>query len=91
MSDRTPKRPLKDTSRGSRGSRLAPQPARRVSRTQRETMYQRMLYIGLAGQRAIVLIADGEPVGIALGVALIVLPLIALWAIGREVEPRHAG
>ncbi len=44
-----------------------------------------LLYIGLAGQRAIVLIADGEPVGIALGVALIVLPLIALWAIGREL------
>lgn len=44
-----------------------------------------LLYIALAGQRAIVLLGSGEPVGIGLGLALLVLPLIAVWAIGREL------
>lgn len=44
-----------------------------------------LLYIVLAGQRAVVLLSSGEGVGIAMGVALIVLPIIALWAIGREL------
>ncbi|KAJ1680647.1 hypothetical protein LUZ63_024129 [Rhynchospora breviuscula] len=44
-----------------------------------------LLYIVLAGQRSVVLLASGDGVGIAMGVALIVLPLIALWAIGREL------
>ena len=40
-----------------------------------------LLYVVLAGQRALVLLSSGEPVGIAMGVALLVLPLLALWAI----------
>ncbi|MFG6403343.1 tetratricopeptide repeat protein [Microbacterium sp. P04] len=44
-----------------------------------------LLYIGLAGQRAWVLITTGDPVAIALGCALIVLPVIAVWALGREL------
>lgn len=44
-----------------------------------------LLYVVLAGQRALVLLGSGEGVGIAMGVALIVLPIIALWAIGREL------
>ncbi|WP_431795909.1 hypothetical protein [Microbacterium enclense] len=44
-----------------------------------------LLYIALAGQRAIVLLTSGEGVGVAMGVALIVLPIIALWAIAREL------
>jgi hypothetical protein len=44
-----------------------------------------LLYVVLAGQRALILVASGEPVAIAMGVALIVLPLLALWAIGREL------
>lgn len=43
------------------------------------------LYIGLVGQRAWVLMTSGEPVLIAMGVSLIVLPLIAVWALGREL------
>ncbi len=43
------------------------------------------LYIVLVGQRAILLVASGDPVGIAMGIALIVLPLIAVWALGREL------
>ncbi|KQR20985.1 hypothetical protein [Microbacterium sp. Leaf151] len=44
-----------------------------------------LLYVALAGQRALILVTSGEPVAIAMGVALFVLPLLALWAIGREV------
>lgn len=44
-----------------------------------------LLYIVLAGQRAFVLLTSAEPVAIVMGVALLVLPLLALWAIGREL------
>lgn len=42
-------------------------------------------YIVLVGQRAVLLVASGDPIGIAMGVALIVIPLIAAWALGREL------
>jgi len=45
-----------------------------------------ILYFVLMGQKAILLIASGEPVGIAMGAALIVLPLIGVWALGREIQ-----
>lgn len=44
-----------------------------------------LLYIVLAGQRAVILLTSGDGVAVAMGLALIVLPLIALWAIGREL------
>jgi cytochrome c-type biogenesis protein CcmH/NrfG len=43
------------------------------------------LYIVLVGQRAWLLLISGDPVGIAMGVALVVLPVIAVWAVGREL------
>ncbi len=43
------------------------------------------LYVALVGWRAVQFIATGEPVAIAMGVALIVLPVIALWALWREL------
>ncbi len=43
------------------------------------------LYIALVGQRAWLLIASGDGIGIAMGLGLIVLPLIAAWALGREL------
>ena len=44
-----------------------------------------LVYLVLVFQRAIMLIATGEPIAIAMGVALLVLPVIAAWAIGREL------
>jgi hypothetical protein len=44
-----------------------------------------LLYIVLVGQRAYLLLVSGEPVGVALGVALVVLPLLAAWALAREL------
>ncbi len=43
------------------------------------------LYIGLVAQRGWLLLTSGEPIGVAMGVALFVLPLIAVWALGREL------
>ena len=44
-----------------------------------------LLYIVLAGQRAWFLITSGDGVGIAIGVALLVLPALAVWGLGREL------
>lgn len=43
------------------------------------------LYVVLVAQRAWILVTSGDGVGIAMGLALIVLPLIAIWAVGREI------
>lgn len=43
------------------------------------------LYIVLVGQRAWLLLASGQPVAIAMGAALVVLPIVAVWALGREL------
>ncbi|MFB8892572.1 MULTISPECIES: tetratricopeptide repeat protein [Microbacterium] len=43
------------------------------------------IYIVFVAQRAVLLVMSGEPVGIAMGVALIVLPVIAAWALWREL------
>ena len=44
-----------------------------------------IVYIVLAGQRAVVLLTSGDGIAIAMGVALIVLPLIGIWALLREL------
>jgi hypothetical protein len=44
------------------------------------------LYIVIAGQQAVLFISTGEPIAIAMGIALIVLPLIGIWALVREVQ-----
>ncbi|GAA1059825.1 tetratricopeptide repeat protein [Agromyces bracchium] len=44
-----------------------------------------VLYVALVGWRAVQFVLTGEPVAIAMGVALIVLPIVAVWAIWREL------
>jgi hypothetical protein len=44
-----------------------------------------VIYLVLVFQRAIMLIATGEGIAIAMGIALLALPLVAAWAIGREL------
>lgn len=44
-----------------------------------------ILYIVLVAQRGWLLLTSGEPIGIAMGIALFVLPVIAVWALGREL------
>jgi hypothetical protein len=43
------------------------------------------LYIVLVGQRAWLLLVSGQPIGVAMGIALVVLPVIAAWALWREL------
>jgi tetratricopeptide (TPR) repeat protein len=43
------------------------------------------LYIVFVAQRAWLLLVSGQPIGVAMGVALIVLPIIAAWALWREL------
>jgi len=42
------------------------------------------LYVWLVATRAVALMRTGEPVGVALGAAFMVLPLLAVWFITRE-------
>lgn len=43
------------------------------------------LYLVIVGQRAVVFIGTGEPIAIVIGVALLVLPVIGVWALVREI------
>jgi hypothetical protein len=43
------------------------------------------LYVVLVGWRAVQFIATGEPAAVGIGIALIVLPIIAAWALWREL------
>ncbi|WP_228479959.1 hypothetical protein [Microbacterium abyssi] len=45
-----------------------------------------ILYFVLTGQWAYLYVTSGEAIGIAMGAALIVLPLIGAWALVREIE-----
>ncbi|MFT4214007.1 MAG: hypothetical protein QM622_04430 [Microbacterium sp.] len=44
------------------------------------------VYIALVAQRAWLLLVSGEPVGVVMGAALVILPAIAAWALWREVR-----
>jgi cytochrome c-type biogenesis protein CcmH/NrfG len=44
-----------------------------------------VLYIVLVAQRGWLLLLSGDPIGIAMGIALFVLPVLAGWALVREV------
>jgi cytochrome c-type biogenesis protein CcmH/NrfG len=43
------------------------------------------LYLVLVTQRGVLLLGSGDPVGIAMGAAIFVLPVVAAWALGREL------
>ncbi|MBC7442563.1 MAG: hypothetical protein H7311_08600 [Ramlibacter sp.] len=43
-------------------------------------------YLVLVGWRAVLFLQSGEPVGIVIGVALLVLPLVGVWALAAEVR-----
>lgn len=43
-------------------------------------------YLALVGWRAVQFVQTGEPIAVVMGVSLIVLPLLAAWAIWREFQ-----
>lgn len=44
------------------------------------------LYIALVAQRGWLLLTSGQPVGIAMGAALLLLPVLAAWGLWRELS-----
>jgi tetratricopeptide (TPR) repeat protein len=44
------------------------------------------VYLALVGWRAVQFVQTGEPIAVVMGVALIVLPVLAAWAIWRELQ-----
>lgn len=44
-----------------------------------------VLYFVFAGVRAVALLSSGTPIAVAMGVALLVLPVIGAWALAREL------
>lgn len=44
-----------------------------------------VVYLVLVGQRAVLLMISGQAAGVIMGIALIILPIIAAWAIWREI------
>ncbi len=44
-----------------------------------------LLYLVLVGVRGVLLVASGDPVGVALGIAVLVLPVVVLWTVVREL------
>ena len=45
-----------------------------------------LLYIWAAGWQAVVMLGSGQPVVVAMGVALLVFPFVGLWALFRELR-----
>lgn len=44
-----------------------------------------VVYLVLVGQRAWLLLTSGDVIGVVMGVALVVLPVLGAWGIGREL------
>jgi len=44
------------------------------------------LYIGLVAQRAWILLTSGEGVAVAMGAALLLLPVLGAWGLWRELQ-----
>jgi hypothetical protein len=45
-----------------------------------------VFYAVLVGVKGVALLGSGSAVGVVLGVALIVIPLVALWLVWREIQ-----
>lgn len=45
-----------------------------------------LVYFFLLGGRAVVLIGTGEPVGIGLGIGVLIMPLIGVWVIWTNIR-----
>jgi hypothetical protein len=70
---------------------MAGTPRSRTSRTSRTSLVAALaltallsLYVWLVAARAVALLGTGEPVGVALGAGVLVLPLLGVWFLVRE-------
>jgi len=44
-----------------------------------------VFYLVVVGWRAVLFVQSGNPIGITIGIALLVLPFIGVWALSREL------
>ena len=44
-----------------------------------------VFYLVVMASRSVLFVTSGEPIGVVIGIALIVLPIIGVWALCREV------
>jgi hypothetical protein len=44
-----------------------------------------VFYLVVMASRSVLFVTSGEPIGVVIGIALIVLPVIGVWALCREV------
>jgi hypothetical protein len=44
-----------------------------------------LLYLVLLGQRAVLFLMSGNGFGVAMGIALLVFPILGVWAVSREI------
>ncbi|MFC5928918.1 hypothetical protein D6T64_14810 [Cryobacterium melibiosiphilum] len=44
-----------------------------------------LFYLVVMASRAVLFVTSGEAIGVVIGIALIVLPIIGVWALSREV------
>lgn len=49
-----------------------------------------LLYLVLVGQRAFALLRSGTGVGVVLGAAILLIPALTVWFLGREVSQARA-
>ncbi|TFB56051.1 hypothetical protein [Cryobacterium tagatosivorans] len=45
-----------------------------------------LVYLVLVGWQAVKFMLTGEPIGIVIGAALIILPVVGVWALARELQ-----
>lgn len=44
-----------------------------------------VFYLVVVGWRAVLFVQSGNPIGVVIGIALLVLPVIGVWALAREL------
>lgn len=44
-----------------------------------------VFYLVVMASRSVLFVTSGDPIGVVIGIALIVLPVIGVWALSREV------
>jgi hypothetical protein len=45
-----------------------------------------LMYLVLLGERSLLLIATGQPIAVAIGGFMLVLPVFAIWALAKELQ-----
>lgn len=69
---------------------MRPSPARRSLWAALALIVLLGLYVVAVGERGVLLLRSGEAVGVALGAAVLIIPVLTLWFLVREVGQARA-